>query len=75
MEKVVITPEEMAVIQEYLDGKIGLFSATQHQMTVMSKVIDDAHALLDKLNAYDELAETPKMDMVRWYLSKAETQE
>ena len=74
MKEVIITPEEMAVIQEYLDGKIGMFNATEHQMKVMSKVIDDAHALLDELDAYDELAEFPKMDMIRWYLTKANKQ-
>lgn len=71
MADIIITPEQMEVIQEYLDGKIGMFNATEHQMKVMTQVLDDAHALLDELNAYDELAAMPRWDLVRWYLSKA----
>ena len=57
MKTIVITAEQMEVIQEYLDGKIGMFTATDHQMEVMSGVIETATTLLDELDAYDELDE------------------
>ena len=71
MADIIITSEQMEVIQEYLDGKIGMFNATEHQMEVMKQVIHDAEALLEEQNAYDELAAMPGWDLVRWYLSKA----
>lgn len=73
MEKIVITQEQMEVIQEYLDGKIGMFTATDHQMEVMSGIIKSATALLEELEAYDELDEDN--DTIRWYLKKYNEQQ
>lgn len=73
MEKIVITQEQMEVIQEYLDGKIGMFAATDHQMEVMSGIIKSATALLEELDAYDELDEDN--DTIRWYLKKYNEQQ
>lgn len=73
MKTIVITQEQMEVIQEYLDGKIGMFTATDHQMEVMSGVIDEATALLEELDAYDELDENN--DTIRWYITKYNEQQ
>lgn len=73
MGKIVITQEQMEVIQEYLDGKIGMFTATDHQMEVMSGIIKSATALLEELDAYDELDEDN--DTIRWYLKKYNEQQ
>lgn len=73
MKTIVITQEQMEVIQEYLDGEIGMFTATDHQMEVMSGVIDEATALLEELDAYDELDENN--DTIRWYLKKYNEQQ
>lgn len=73
MKTIVITQEQMEVIQEYLDGKIGMFTATDHQMEVMSGVIDEATALLEELDAYDELDEDN--DTIRWYITKYNEQQ
>ena len=72
MSKIVITPDQMEVIQEYLDGKIGMFNATPHQMEVMTAIIDRAKDLLDELDAYDELGEN--WDLIRWYMTKYQGQ-
>lgn len=71
MGKIIITDEQMEVINEYLEGEIGMFTATEHQMKVMTKVIDDAKALMEKLDAYDELDD----DLIRWYVDKYKAQE
>lgn len=73
MKTIVITQEQMEVIQEYLDGKIGMFTATDHQMEVMSGIIKSATALLEELDAYDELDEDN--DTIRWYLKKYNEQQ
>lgn len=68
MKTIIITQEQMEVINEYLDGKIGMFTATDHQMEVMSEVIEAATSLLEELDAYDELDENN--DTIKWYLKK-----
>lgn len=73
MKTIVITQEQMEVIQEYLDGEIGMFTATDHQMEVMSGVIEEATALLEELDAYDELDENN--DTIRWYITKHNEQQ
>lgn len=73
MKTIVITQEQMEVIQEYLDGKIGMFTATDHQMEVMSGIIKSATALLEELDAYEELDEDN--DTIRWYLKKYNEQQ
>lgn len=71
MDEIIITSEQMEVIQEYLDGKIDMFNATDHQMEVMMGIIDKAEALCEKLDAYKEVEATPDCDLIRWYLTKA----
>lgn len=70
MSAKILTPEEKQVIREYLDGKIGAFDATEQQMKVMSKLLDDAKELLDELDAWDELGDN--WDLIRWYITKVE---
>lgn len=70
MDKIILTPEQKAVIQEYLDGKIGAFSATEEQQLLMIQILDDAKALMEKLDAWDELGDN--WDMVRWYITKTD---
>lgn len=71
MDEIIITSEQMEVIQEYLDGKIDMFNATDHQMEVMMGIIDEAEALCEKLDAYKEVEAMPDGDLIRWYLTKA----
>ncbi len=74
MKKIEISAEERAVIQEHLDGKVGMFTATQHQMDVLSPVIDRAEELLLELNAFDEMFNSADGDLLRWYLQKWQNQ-
>lgn len=70
METKVLTPEQMAVVQEYLDGKIEMFTATEHQMKVLGDIISDAEKLCEETDAYDEVEETEDCDLIKWYLTK-----
>ena len=70
MDKIILRPEQREVIEEYLKGHIGVFSATEQQQLLMIEILDDAKALMKKLDAWDELEEN--WDMVRWYITKTD---
>lgn len=70
MDKIILRPEQREVIKEYLEGNIGAFSATEEQQLLMIEILDDAKALMKKLDAWDELEEN--WDMVRWYITKTD---
>lgn len=67
MKKIVITAEQMEVIQQHLKGEFGMFTATDHQMKVLSEVIYEADKLMEELDAYDDIEDG---DTIRWYLNK-----
>ena len=48
MEKIILTDEQKQVIQEQLDGKIEVHSATEKQQELLMQVIDMAEARLDE---------------------------
>lgn len=75
MKTIVITAEQMEVIQQHLKGEFGMFTATDHQQKVLSEVINAADALLEELEAYDELDDIEDGDTVRWYLNKYNEQQ
>lgn len=66
MDKIELTATELKVLDEYFAGEIGMFTATEEQMTVIRNLNDRAGALMDKLDAWDELGE----DMLGWYYNK-----
>lgn len=66
MDKIELTATELKVLDEYFAGEIGMFTATDEQMTVIRNLNDRAGALMDKLDAWDELGE----DMLGWYYNK-----
>ena len=70
MKTIVITAEQMKVINEYLKGEIGMFTATEHQRNILTGLIDEARALMDELDAYDELDD----DLIKWYWDKYNSQ-
>lgn len=70
MDKIILTPEQKAVIQEYLDGKIGAFNATEEQQRLIIQILDDAKKLMKELDAWDELGDN--WDMIRWYITKTD---
>lgn len=66
MDKIELTATELKVLDEYFAGEIGMFTATEEQMTVIRNLNNRAGALMDKLDAWDELGE----DMLGWYYNK-----
>lgn len=66
MDKIELTATELKVLDEYFAGEIGMFTATEEQMTVIRNLNDRAGALMRKLDAWDELGE----DMLGWYYNK-----
>lgn len=70
MKRIELTEQEIQVIRAQLNGEIGAFTATPEQQKILMGVIDKAEALLDELDAYDEMGE----DMIKWYWEKYQSQ-
>lgn len=75
MKKIEISAEERVTIQQHLDGEVGMFTATQHQMDVLKPVISGAKELLLELDAFDEMFDSADGDLLRWYLQKWQNQQ
>lgn len=71
MKKIELSADEIKVIKQQLNGEIEVWNATDQQQKHITSVIDKAEALLDELNAYDEL----EGDMILWFWNKYKTQE
>ena len=71
MEKIILTDEQKQVIQEQLDGKIEVHSATEKQQELLMQVIDMAEARLDEYqDGYDFGS-----DLIAWFWHEYQTQE
>ena len=70
MKKIELTADEIKVIEQQLNGEIEVWSATDEQRRILTKVTDDAEALMDELDAYDEL----DGDLIQWYYDKYKAQ-
>nr|DAF67724.1 MAG TPA: hypothetical protein [Caudoviricetes sp.] len=71
MNKIVLTADEINVIQKQLNGEIEIFTATDEEQALLTGVIDKAEALMDELDAYDEL----DGDLIDWYYKKYQAQQ
>ena len=58
------------MIEQQLNGEIEVWSATDEQQEILTKVTNDAEALMDELDAYDEL----DGDLIQWYYDKYKAQ-
>ena len=70
MKKIELTSDEIKVIEQQLNGEIEVWSATDEQQEILTKVTNDAEALMDELDAYDEL----DGDLIQWYYDKYKAQ-
>lgn len=75
MDKIILTPEQKAVIEQHLNGQVGMFTATQQQMDILTPVIDKAKELMLELDAFDEMYESADGDLLGWYLLKWQEQQ
>lgn len=69
--KIILTDEEKNIIEKHLNGELNTFFMEDREREVIDKVIDDAHALMDKLDAFDELDDS----LVAWYYNKYKAQQ
>ena len=67
MEKIVLTEKEIEVIDLFLAEKVDIETvATDEQKELLMGVTDRAEALMEELNAYDELDD----NLIKWYYDK-----
>ena len=72
MEKIVLTEKEIEVIDLFLAEKVDIESvATDEQKELLMGVTDRAEALMEELNAYDELDD----NLIKWYYDKYKAQQ
>ena len=72
MEKIVLTEKEIEVIDLFLAEKVDIETvATDEQKELLMGVTDRAEALMEELNAYDELDD----NLIKWYYDKYKAQE
>ena len=74
MKKIMLSTDEIEVINQYLKGEIEVWNATDEQQKLLGGVIDKADALLEELDAYDELQKVPNADLLIWYFEKYKAQ-
>lgn len=70
MEKIILTAKEIEVIKAQLNGKVEIW-ATEDVKTALMGVIRTADALMEELDAYDEVGE----NLVAWYWNKYQAQQ
>jgi len=71
MNKIELSADEIKVIKQQLNGEIEVWSATEEQQQLLTGVIDKAEALVEELDAYEEMGG----DMIQWYWNKYKLQE
>ena len=70
MKKIILTDEEIQVIEKQLKGELNEFFMEEREMKAIDKVIEDASDLMKELNAFDELDDS----LVKWYYDKYKAQ-
>ena len=72
MEKIVLTEKEIEIIDLFLAEKIDIETvATDEQKELLMGVTDRAEALMEELDAYDELDD----NLIKWYYDKYKAQQ
>ena len=71
MAKIELTEKEIEVVELFLAEKVDIETvATDEQKELLMGVTDRAEALMDELNAYDELDD----NLIKWYYDKYKSQ-
>lgn len=70
MKKIILTAKEIEVINAQLNGKVEIW-ATEDVKTALMGVIRKADALMEELDAYDEVGE----NLIAWFWKKYQAQE
>lgn len=75
MKMIELSADEIKVIKQQLNGEIELWSATEEQQKLLTSVIDKADALMEELDAYDDLDNYMEDGVIGWYYDKYKAQE
>lgn len=75
MKKIELSADEIKVIKQQLNGEIEVWHATDEQKKLLMGVIDKADALLEELDAYDDMTENHEADTILWFWHKYQEQE
>lgn len=75
MKKIELSADEIKVIKQQLNGGIEVWHATEEQKRLLMGVIDKANALLEELDAYDDMIENHDADTILWFWHKYQEQE
>ncbi len=70
MKKIELNAKELDVLERQVRGEINDWMLPVEEINILNKLITDAEALLDDLDAYDEL----DGDLMRWYYDKYRSQ-
>ena len=71
MNKIELTADEIRVVKEQVSGKFDRVFASDNDKQVLMDAIHKAEALLNELDAYDEMGD----DMIAWFWDKYKAQE
>lgn len=75
MKKIELSADEIKVIKQQLNGEIEVWNATDEQQKLLTGVIDKAEALMEELDAYDDLDNYMEGGLVTWFYDKYKAQE
>lgn len=75
MNKIELSADEVKVIEQQLNGEIEVWNATDEQQKSLTSALDKAEALMDELDAYDELDNYMEGGLVAWFYDKYKAQE
>lgn len=75
MKKIELNADEIKVINQQLNGEIEVWNATDEQQKLLTGVIDKAEALMDELDAYDDLDNYMEGGLAAWFYDKYKAQE
>lgn len=70
-EKIILTQEEIAVIEKHNAGEFDSLTATDEEKKTLGRVIDAAQELCEKLDAYEEVDDS----FIEWYYNKYKAQQ
>lgn len=74
MKKIELSADEIKVIKQQLNGEIEVWHATDEQKVLLMGVIDKADALMEELNAYNDLDNYMEGGLIAWFYDKYKAQ-
>lgn len=68
--KIILSDEQIRVIEKHLRGEINSLDGTDEEKKVLAEIIDAANDLCEELDAYDKV----KNSFVEWYYERYKAQ-